>query len=274
MIISTIIVTICFIMVVFELYSMYKLFKSCCNVRCTVVSSKKTIERHDGFLTDIYWKTDIIFIYNNKERHSTLRTSTYCQKGQIIGCYFNPEKDIIFRKKDIKKQINNSSIIITSIGILFMVLDFIFGFSLAGISKLVLNNLMSIISIIFIILFFILGICYVVYALNAIKNKSKKRVTVVEAKITDIVRKSKKHHEKEQFTYYPIYSYVFKGEPHETRSKLKHSQPPKKGSTVLISVDNKKTGPVEYNDVFNSLIMGICFIAFSIIFFYVFAVLK
>lgn len=273
MIISTIIVTICFILVVFELYSMYKLFKSCCTVKCTVVSSKKIIERHDGFLTDEYWKTDIVFNHNSKERHSVLKTSTYCQKGQIIGCYYNPQNEIIFRKRDIKKQIKNSSIIITTIGILFMVLDCIFSFSLAGISKLVLNNLTSILSVLLIIFFFTFGIGYVLYALNAIKNTSKKRVTVVEAEITDIVRKSKKHHEKEQFTYYPIYSYVFKGEPHETRSKLKHSYPPKKGSKVLIAVDNRKSGPVEYNDVFNSLFMGICFIIFSILFYYVFAVI-
>jgi len=273
MIISTIIVTICFILVVFEVYSIYKLFKSCCTVKCTVIFSKKVTERHDGFLTDEYWNTDIIFNYNSQERHSTLKTSTYCQKGQILACYYNPKNDIIFRKRDIKKYIKNSSIAITSIGILFMVLDCIFSLTLAGISKLVLNNLTSIFSVLFIIFFLAFGIGYVVYALNAIKNTSKNRVTVIEAEITDIVRKSKKHHEKEQFTYYPIYSYNFKGEFHETRSKLKRFLPPKKGSKVLIAIDNRKAGPVEYNDVLNSLVMGICFILFAALFYYVFAVM-
>lgn len=270
MITSTVIVTICFIAVVFEIYSMYKLFKSCCKVKCSVVSSKKATERRDGFLTDEYWKTEVTFTHQNTDKRATLKTSTYCQKGQILGCYYNPKEDIIFRKRDLKKQIKNSSIIITVVGILFMVLNFLFSLSL--ISRIVIRNITSILSILLISFFIIVGIGYIIYSINARKNTSKKKVTTTEAKIVDIVRKSKKHNGNVQFTYYPIYSYTFDGEPHETKSKLKHTMPPKKGSIVTILVDNKKAGPVEYNDVLNSLIMGICFIIFAAIFIYVYLI--
>lgn len=268
MIISTIIVTICFIAVVIEVYSMYKLFKSCRTVKCSVVSSKKIMERRDGFLIDEYWKTTVNFTYDGVERHITLKTSTYCQKGQILGCYYYPEKNIIFRKRDLKKQIKSYHIIITSVGVLFLVLNFIF--SLSAISKIIVMNIAAILSVLLISFFFSLGIGYIIYAITALKNTSSKKVTKIEAEIADVVRKSKRHKENETFTYYPIYRYTFNGESHETKSKLKHKTPPEKNTTVTILVDNKKAGPVEYNDVVNSLIMGICFILFALLFIYVF----
>lgn len=272
MIISAIIVTICFIAVTFEVYSMYKLFKSCCTVKCSVIASKKIKERRDGYLTDEYWKTDVTFTYNNIKKRATLKTSTYCQNGQILGCYYNPKKDIIFRKRDLKKQIKNSSIIITTIGFLFMVLNLIF--TMSNSRTTVIKNITSTLSVILIITFLIIGIGYVAYAVNAVNRTSDNKVTKIKAKIIDVVRKSKRHNGNEKYTYYPIYSYTFNGETHETKSKLKRSEPPKKGSVVTIYVDNKKAGPVEYNDVLNSLIMGICFIVFASIFIYVFLFFK
>lgn len=268
MIISTIITVVCFIAVVWELFSMYKLFKSCSTVRCSVVSSKKIQERRDGFLTDEYWKTNVTFTHKDIEKSTTLKTSTYCQKGQILGCYYYPKKDIIFRKRDLKKQIKSSSVIITTTGALFLFLNLIF--RLSTISRMFVKNIVSILSVLLIIVFLILGVGYVLYSINALKNTSVKNVTKTKAKIVDVVRVSKRHKENETFSYYPIYSYTFNNENHETKSKLKFSEPPKKGSTVTILVDNKKAGPVEYNDVLNSLIMGICFIIFAALFIYVF----
>ena len=268
MIISTIINVVCFITVVWELFSMYKIFKSCATVKCSVVSSKKIQERHDGFLTDEYWKTNVTFTYKDIEKRATLKTSTYCQKGQILGCYYYPEKDIIFRKRDLKKQIKSSSVIITTIGALFLFLNIIF--RLSTISRMFVKNIISILSVLLIIAFLSLGIGYVLYSINALKKTSMKNVMEIKAKIIDVVRVSKRHKENQQFFYYPIYSYKFNCENHETKSKLKHSEPPKKGSTVTILVDRKKAGPVEYNDIVNSLIMGICFIIFAAIFIYVF----
>ena len=268
MITSTIITVVCFITVVWELFSMYKLFKSCSTVKCSVVSSKKIQERRDGFLIDEYWKTHVIFTHENTEKCATLKTSTYCQQGQILGCYYYPKKDIIFRKRDLKKQIKSSSVIITTIGALFLFLNLIF--RLSTISRMFVKNIAGILSVLLIIAFFSLGIGYIIYSINAIKKTSEKKVTKINAQIVDIVRVSKRHKENERFSYYPIYSYKFNNECHETRSKLKHSEPPDRGSKVTILVDKKKAGPVEYNDVANSLIMGICFIIFAAIFIYVF----
>lgn len=268
MIISTIITVVCFIAVVWEIFSMYKLFKSCSIVKCSVVSSKKIKERHDGFLTDEYWKTNVTFTHENIEKSAILKTSTYCQQGQILGCYYYPQKDIIFRKRDLKKQINSSSVIIATTGALFLFLNLVF--RLSTISRMFMKNIVSILSVLLIIAFLSMGIGYILYSVTAFKNTSEKKVTKTKAKIVDVVRISKRHKENQTFSYYPIYSYTFNNENHETRSKLKRSEPPKTGSTVTILVDNKKAGPVEYNDVVNSLIMGICFIIFASLFIYVF----
>ena len=268
MITSTIITLVCFIAVVWELFSMYKLFKSCSTVKCSVVSSKKIQERRDGFLTDEYWKTNVTFTHKNTEKSAILKTSTYCQQGQILGCYYYPKDDVIFRKRDLKKKIKSSSVIITTTGALFLLLNFIF--TLSTISRIFIKNIVSILSVLLIIAFLGLGAGYIIYSVTAFKNTSDKKVTKTKAKIVDVVRVSKRHKENEKFSYYPIYSYMFNNENHETRSKLKYSEPPKIGSIVTILVDNKKAGPVEYNDVMNSLIMGICFIIFAALFIYVF----
>lgn len=258
MIISTFIAVVCFIVVVFEFLSMYNTFKKCVKIKCRVASSEKTRERENGFLTDEYWKTEVNFEYGGKTRKVVLKTSTYCQKGQIIECYYYPFKDLVFRKRDLKNLIRSSSLVVTSVGILFLFLNFLF--RIANVSSLVIKNIASILSVIITVLYSVIGIWYIAYSANAIKNTSKKRVTQTSAKIVDVIRKSKRHKENEQFAYYPIYRYTFKGESHETQSKLKRTVPPKKGSTVSILIDNKKGGPVEYNDVANSMVMGICFI--------------
>lgn len=263
MIISTLIAVACFIIVVFEFLSMYNTFRKCIKIKCCVESSEKAREREDGFLIDEYWKTEVSFEYDNQTRNVVLKTSTYCQKGQIIECYYYPKKDLVFRKRDLRKQFKSSALVVTPVGILFLFLNFLF--QMTNLSYLVIKNIATIISVIITAIYSIIGIWYVVYSVSAIKNTSKKRVTKTNAKVVDIIRKTRKHKEHVQFTYYPVYSYVFKGEAHETQSKLKHSVPPKKGSTVTILVNNKKGGPAEYNDVANSMIMGLCFIGIAVI---------
>lgn len=119
MITSTIIVIVCFLMTIFEGFNMYKLFKSCDTVKCKVITSSEVTVRRDGYLTDKYYKTKVSFTHDNKTHNAFLKTSTYCQPNQILGCYYNPSKSIVFRKRDLKKQIKNRHIIIMTVGILF-----------------------------------------------------------------------------------------------------------------------------------------------------------
>ena len=266
MIISTLIALVCFIVVIAELLSMYQTFKSCCKVKCSVISSRKIQERKDGFLTDEYFKTKVDFTYRNLQKSTSLKTSTYCQKGQILACYYYPNKDIIFRKRDLKNQFKKSSLVVTTTGILFMFLNILF--RLTVLSRL-FKHLVGVLSVLLIAAFLGFGVGFISYSVYALKRTSKANVTKIEAQIVDVIRKSKKHNENEQFTYYPIYRYTFKGIEHETKSKLKHNKSPVIGSCAAILVDNKKAGPVEYNDVKNSMILGFCFIFFALLFIYV-----
>ncbi len=261
MIISTIIALICFVAVVFECLFMYNTFRKCKKVNCKVISSEKKQKRENGYLVEEYWNTDVTFRYKSEEKLFTLKTSTYCVKGQSLNCYYFPEKDIVFRKRDMKKKLTSSSLVVTSVGILFLLLNFLF--QMTGVSRLIIKNIVEILAAVISAVYLLMGTWHVGYSLNAIRKTSKSRIIITEAKIVDVIMKSRRYNENIRNTYYPVYHYYFNGESHETQSKLKRKEPPKIGSTASIFVDRKKGGPVEYNDVANSLIMGILFILIS-----------
>ena len=85
MIISTLILTVCILVVLFELLSMLMIFRSCRNIRCTAVSSEKICEREDGYLIREYWNTGVTFELDGTTRSASLETSTFCQKGQVLS---------------------------------------------------------------------------------------------------------------------------------------------------------------------------------------------
>lgn len=263
MVISTIIASVCLIIVVFEFFIIYKFLKSCINIACKVTSSEKAEERVDGYLVKEYWNTTVSYQIEGKEKTATLKTSFFCPKGQTLYCYYSPKKDFLFRKKDFKKQINSSSYVVISIGILFMVLNLIF--NLAGIDEIVEINISIALSVILIVSFLGIGIGWVLYSSFAIKNTRKNNVIVTKAVVKDVIRKTSKNKDIHSYTYYTIYSYEFHGENHEVKSKIGRNIPPKKGSHVKILVNKKKGGPVEYNDIGKSMILGISFIMLGIL---------
>ena len=268
MIISTAISVICFIAVIIELWSIYRTLRTCVTIKCEVVSSKKIQERTNGFLTGEYWETVIGFTNGSSAKKTVLRTSTYCQKGQRMTCYYYPKEDIVFRKRDLRKLIHSSSMIVTSVGILFLLLNFLFHVSSIGV--IFFKNAAAILTVLLSLFFLSLGAYYVSYALIAFKNTSSKKTTKVEALIYDVIRKTKKHQENQLFFYYSIYRYTFNGVEHETKSKIKRSSPPIVGSYETILIDKKKCGPVEYDDPVNTLLMGVCFLFIFTLLIYIF----
>ena len=70
--------------------------------------------------------------------------------------------------------------------------------------------------------------------------------------------KTTRHHENIQHTYYPIYTYTLNGFTHTVRSKIKHSEPPVKGTIKNVRINTKKGSLVEFNDVGKSFFEGVC----------------
>ncbi len=257
MIISTIIQAVCFITIILELLDIYKFLNGCRKVRCTVVSSKKIVKRKDGFLIDEYFRTRVSFQNNKETAKAVLRTSTFCPNGQQFDCYYHTEKHIIFRRRDLRKNIKSSTLILLSVSILFVVLNSVF--SLAVIGRLILDNIINIFAWGLTAVFFIVGTSLIVYAVYAIRSYKDKDVAKITAVVEDVIMKTSRDNENRQYFYYPIYSYKYNGIQHTVRSKTKYSAPPKKGSNKTVFLNKRKGSLVEFSEAGKSLAEGICF---------------
>lgn len=265
MIISTVISAICFIAVVFEALVILNFRKSCENVVCKVTESTKEELRADGCIVSEHWNTKVEFEYKGSKKSAVVAASTYCPKGQILKCYYHAGENIIFRRKDFRKHLSSSTLIILSVGLLFIVLNLLF--HAVNVGELILKNITVICGFIVAVLLTIIGISKIYYSGTAIKQTRKNRVEYVRATVSDIIRKTSRYNENSVYTYYPVYKYNFHNMEHEVISKIGRKTMPKIGSKVQIRVNTKKGGPVEYEDVGNSMVMGISLliIAFMLI---------
>lgn len=265
MIISLIIVIVCFVLLALEAFYIYTYFRKSITVNCTVISSEKTEEREDGYLTNTYWMTAIEFNFKNTRKQTEIKTSTCCIPGQKMKCLYLPETNTVYRKRDFKKHLLNLSPVIFSIGILFLIIEIIIsGFNLNVISKI---NIIKSVSIILVCLFAIIGSGQILASIICLKRSSKHNIELVDCEISEIIRKTTKHKENCNHMYYPVYKYTFHGYEHIVESKLGRSLPPKVGDKVSIPVDKKKGGPVEYTDLGKSIVLGIMFIVLSLLIF-------
>ncbi len=258
MIVSTVIMVACFILIIYELLSVLVVFHSCTNVKCSTTNSEKVSRREDGFLVKEYWKTEVEFDLNGEKRSAVLETSTFCQKGQRLNCYYYPKRDLVFRKRDVRSVMRAHSIQAFSVGVLFLLLVLIFRMTALG--GIITAHAVEALGIVLILPFTGFGISFIVYAVNAFRHTTASRVVKVRVQITDVVRKTKRHRENKRYTYYPIYRYNLGGFDHIVRSRLGRAEPPRKGSFETILADKKKGGPVEYKDVTASFVLGICFL--------------
>ena len=262
MVISTIIQAVCLIVIVIELLRLYRFFSGCKKVRCTVVSSKKVVKRRMECLTDEFYRTKVVFDINNENMNAILRTSTFCPIGQKIDCYYHKGKHIIFRKRDLRKNLNSSSLIMLSVSVLFVVLNSMFGITAIG--HALVDNIIDILAWGLTIIFSLIGAFLITYSVYAFRAYRSKDVIKISAKVEDVIMKVSRDNENKHYTYYPIYSYTYKGFRHTVRSKIKHSSKPKKGSSVKVSLNTTKGNLVEFNDVGKSFAEGICLLIMSL----------
>lgn len=262
MIISAVIPAVCFVVIAFELSSVIIVFKKCRAVRCTVASSKKVSVRDEDFLIREYYKTEVSFTLDGDKRTAYLETSTFCQKGQVLGCYYYPKKDLVFRKRDIKNVLRSRSIPAFSVGVVFLLLNALFRMTSLG--GIIVKYFMEALAILLIIPFTAFGIGFIIYSINAAAHTRKERVTNVEAKVVDIVRKTKRHRENRRYLYYPIYRYTLDGIEHTVTSKLGLEEPPAKGDAAMLLADKKKGGLVEFKDMECSFPLGVCFLLIAL----------
>ena len=258
MIVSIVIMMVCFFTVTFELGYVIYVFHSCKSVKCIVTASKQVCAREDGYLVKEYWKTDVEFTLDGEKHKASLETSTYCQKGQVLSCYYHPKKNLVFRKRDIKRVLRSYSLPALTIGLLFLMLFSLFKMTALG--RVIIAHAFEVVGIFLIFVFGGLGIGLITYAVNAFRHTEESRVTEIDAKITDVVRKTKRNRETKRYLYYPIYSYMLGGFEHTVRSRLARELPPEKGSTERVLADTKKGGLVEYKDMKSSFALGLCFL--------------
>ncbi len=266
MIISTLILTVCVLVVLFELLSMLMIFRSCRNIRCTAVSSEKVCEREDGYLIREYWNTGVTFELDGTTRSASLETSTFCQKGQVLSCYYYPKKNLVFRKRDIKAVLRSYTIPAFSVGLVFLLLTLLF--SMTSLGGLIVSHIFEATGIILLIPFTVLGIGFTVYSVSAFRHTSGKRVTSVSAQVTDVIRKTKSHRENTRCHYYPIFRYKLGNVEHNVTSRIGRDDPPEIGSTENVLADIKKGGLVEYKDVSSSFVLGVCFLLIACLLLY------
>ena len=258
MIASAVITVICFIVIIIDLISMANVLRSCKNVRCSVVSSKKISERESSYLIREYYQTEISFKLENTERTAVIETSTFCQQGQVLNCYYYPKKNLVFRKRDIRGVFSSYTVPALSIGLLFLVLNTVFHVTSLG--GIILEHTTEAFGIVLGTVFSSFGVGFIVYSINAFRHTRHSRVMQVSAEIIDIVRKTKKHGENIQHSYFPVYYYKLNATEHTVLSKFARQSPPKKHSKETILIDTKKGGPVEYKDIGSSFVLGILFI--------------
>ena len=266
MIVSAVISVICILAVIYELAVIYLFLSRCKVVKCRVTSSDKVQKRRQGYLAEEYYKTLTQFSYGGELRRAYLKTSAFCQTGQIISCYFHPEKNIIFRKRDLKHNLRSHSLAVLSVALLFLVLNLVFGLTVLG--DFLVKHIVVIITIMLTLSFTSLGISLLIYGINSARLSSKKRVMKTTAHISDIIRKRTSGRGRAEYLYYPIYTYSFSGEKHKVTAKRALSTPPKKGSRTTILVDRKKGSLIEYRDTVTSIIQGVCFMIISGLFIY------
>lgn len=259
MIVSTVIISACFLLVAYEIITAFLFMDHCKNVLCVVISSKKVCKREDGFLIREYWNTDVTFDYNNEPRTTTLETSSFCQEGQVLGCYYHPGKNIVFRKRDIRRNLGTRSVTALWVGLVFLFITI--GFRITSLGSIIKKNASDAALITLAVAFFIFGAGFLLYSLYAFRHTRKKRVTEVTAVISDVMRKSRQHSETRSYKYYPIYRYKMGGFEHIVQSKAGLSEPPKSGSRIVILVDKKKGGPVEFNDIGQCFVLGLSLLA-------------
>ncbi len=272
MIISTVITVTCFLVIISDLINVLAVFKSCKSVKCSVISSKKVSVREDGYLVREYYKTEISFELEGTSKTATLETSTFCQKGQMLNCWYYPKRNIVFRKRDIKTVLNGYAIPAFSVGVLFLSLNLIFHITSLG--GLIVNNSIIVIGVILTTVFATLAVWFIWYSVIAFRATKSPHVSEVKAEIIDIVKKSKRHRENVHATFYPIYKYNLNGSEHIVKSKLGREYPPRKNSKENILVNVKKGSLAEFKDIGESLILGICFLIIAGLFIYVLAFMK
>lgn len=258
MIISTVIAVISFLVIIIDIISVLNVLHSCRSVRCSVLSSKKVIKREDGFLIKEYFDTDITFLLDNTPHNATIETSTFCQKGQILNCFYYPKKQLVFRKRDIKMVLNSYTIPAFSVGVLFLLLIFVFKVTTLG--GIIIQYAVEALAVLVTIPLTIIAIYFIVYAINAFRHTRHSQVTEIKAEIVDIIRTTNRHRENIRYNYYPIYRYNFDGTVHTVQSRLARDNAPKRNSRENILVDTKKGGPVEYKDIYTSFAVGVLFL--------------
>ncbi|MBQ1517346.1 MAG: hypothetical protein IIT49_04485 [Clostridia bacterium] len=266
MIISAVISVLCILAVIYEITVIYLFLRRCKVVKCRVTSSDKVQKRRQGYLAEEYYKTLTEFTYGGELRKAHLKTSAFCQTGQIISCYFHPDKNIIFRKRDLKHNLQSHSLAILSVALLFLVLNSVFG--LTVLSDFLIKNIVIIFTIMLALSFTTLGIGLLIYGINSARLSSKQRVMKTSAHISDIIRKRTSGRGRAEYLYYPIYTYTFSGEKHKVTAKRALTSPPKKGGRTTILVDRKKGSLIEYHDTVTSIIQGVCFIIIAGLFIY------
>ena len=266
MIIATIISVICILAVVYELTVIYAFLIRCRVVKCRVTSSEKVQKRRQGYLAEEYYKTLTEFTVGEEKHKAYLKTSVFCQTGQIISCYYHPEKNIIFRRRDLRYNLKSHSLAVLSVALLFLVLNSVFGLTVLG--NLLIKYIVIIISVILTLSFISLGTGLLIFGIHSARLSSKERVMKISANVSDIIRKRTSGRGRAEYLYYPIYTYSFSGEKHTVTSKRALTSPPKMGGKSTILIDKKKGALIEYRDSVTSVIQGICFLLIAGLFIY------
>ena len=266
MLFSTIILLICLGLIVFETFSIVVLFRSCKNISCKVTSSKKVCVREEGCIVREYWKTAVDFTLNDTPRDAIIETSTFCQKGQVLSCYYYPERNLVFRKREIRSVLRAHSIQAFSVGVLFLVLTLMFRMTALG--GIIITHTVELITVLLLMPFLGFGIGFIVYSVNALRHTRESKVAHIKAEVIDVVRKTKRHRENKLYLYYPIYKYSLNGSEHIVQSRLGQENMPEKGSSSEVLADLNKGGLVEYKDLDSSFLLGICFLIISALLLY------
>lgn len=262
MIISIVIALCCFIILVFEITSVYLIFKKSDKITCTVISSHRQELRENGYLVKLYWDTEVVFSAKGEEKTATLQTSTYCQKGQKFIYYYDKKNSRLFRKRDLKLFIKPYLYVAFSIGVLFLAIHGIMSFfSFDIITK---DNLINAALWVLSAIFVLVGATRLTSSILDIKRSSKRNIVKIRAEICDAIVRISKHNENNLSTYYPVYHYKFGDEEHEVKSKLGRRVPPKIGSFVTIPVSKKNGGPIETDHPATTLFEAAAFIIFGI----------
>lgn len=258
MIISTVITVVSFIVIIIDIISVINVLRTCRNVRCSVVSSQKVTEREDGFLIKEYFDTSVMFTLDNMTHNVTIQTSTFCQKGQILNCFYYPKRQLVFRKRDIRMILSSYTIPAFSVGVVFLLLIFVF--EVTSLGGIIIQYAVEALAVLVTIPLTVIALYFIIYSVGAFRHTRHSRVTEVRAEIIDVIRKTNRHRENVRYSYLPIYRYTLNGVTHTVQSRLARDSAPKRNSREKLLVDTKKGGPVEYKDIYTSFTVGVLFL--------------